>query len=169
MRSGRNVDSHRSKGNGLCRRMSRSSRYWAARGSKNAVSNMYNPQAANEGRTLTSCPSSSSAALAFPVAAIAPAATAAAVLLPVAFGPFAGLQGTQRRSVSDTVATVQTGKRNAGHVAYLNLTFFCLLALDSGAVLGRTGVPGPSDADRLPSSPSLPRETIACALILAAL
>jgi hypothetical protein len=53
--------------------------------------------------------------------------------------------------------------------AYLNLTFFCLLALDRGAVLGTTGVAGPSDADKLPSNPSLPRETIALAFTLAAL
>lgn len=41
---------------------------------------------------LTNC-DSSNAAEALPDAAIAPAATAAAVLRPVAFGPFAGLLG----------------------------------------------------------------------------
>jgi hypothetical protein len=54
-------------------------------------------------------------------------------------------------------------------IAYLNLTFFCLLALDSGAVFGTTGVAGPSEADKLPSHPSLPRATIALAFIFAAL
>lgn len=122
-----------------------------------------------QGRALTSCASSISAMLALPDAAIAPAATAAAVLLPVALGPFGGLRKTQNSKTSNASRQKMKPNRYSVLEAYLNLTFFCLLALDRGAVFGTTGVAGPSEADKLPSHPSLARATIALAFIFAAL
>lgn len=76
--------------------------------------------------------------------------------------------GRAARQTKQSSATVD-GYSPTMDQPYLNLTFRWRLALDKGAVFGITGVPGPSEADKLPSKPSLPNDTtIAFALTLAA-